>query len=276
MKFSSNVRTIGILGLGAVILAGCGASPPPRELVDARSAYQRAQQGPARDLAPQALNDARNELNRAETAYAASAETRDVRALGYVAERKSELADIKAQDALNVTQQKQAALEIQQLQAQQLISTQQRLQQEQMQRSDAERRAREALGPSVHETDRGLVITLPGEVLFQTGKSQLMPNARQRLNQVADVLSEQPTRNIIVEGHTDSTGTDAKNDVLSLQRAERVKDYLSSRGVASNRIVARGFGSAHPVASNATTEGRTENRRVEIIIETQQPSPSTR
>jgi outer membrane protein OmpA-like peptidoglycan-associated protein len=257
------------LGLGAVILAGCGAAPPPRELVDARSAYQRAQQGPARDLAPDALNDARQELSRAEHAYSASAENSDVRALGYVAERKAELADIKAQDVLNVTQQKQAALEVQQLRAQQLISTQQRLQQEQMQRSEAEQRAREALGPSVRQDERGLVITLPGQVLFQTGKSQLMPNSRQKLNQVADVLKDQPTRSIIVEGHTDSTGTDAKNDVLSLQRAERVKDYLTSRGVASDRIVARGFGSGHPIASNATPEGRADNRRVEIIIQTQ-------
>jgi Domain of unknown function (DUF4398) len=104
MKWSSNVRRLGLVGLGAAVLAACGASAPPRELVDARTAYQRAASGPARDVDPGALNDARNSLNRAESAFAASAETSDVRALGYVAERKSELASIKAQDAINVTQ----------------------------------------------------------------------------------------------------------------------------------------------------------------------------
>jgi outer membrane protein OmpA-like peptidoglycan-associated protein len=276
MKFSSNVRTLGLFGFGAAILAACGTAPPPRELVDARSAYLKAASGPARDVDPGALNEARKSLNHAENAYAASAETSDVRSLGYVAERKSELAEIQAQDALNATQQRRSEAEIAQLTALQLSTTNQRLQQEQAQRADAERRAREALshpgGPTVREDARGLVITLPGEVLFQTGKSALRPNSRQRLNEVADVLKDQPTRSIIVEGHTDSTGTDAKNDVLSLQRAEHVKDYLVSRGVASDRVVARGLGSSHPVASNETSEGRAENRRVEIIIETARPS----
>jgi len=277
MKFNTHVRTIGLLGFGAAILAACGASAPPRELVDARTAYQRAQSGPARELSPGALNDARNSLNRAETAFAASAETSDIRTLGYVAERKSELADISAQDALNATQQKQAEMEITRLQQQQqLVSANQRAQQEQAARGEAERRAREALehpgGPTVREDERGLVITLPGQVLFATGQSTLIPRSRQKLNEVADVLKDQPNRSIIVEGHTDSTGTDAKNDVLSLQRAEHVKDYLTSRGVPSDRVIARGQGSSHPVASNATPEGRAENRRVEIIIVAERPS----
>jgi outer membrane protein OmpA-like peptidoglycan-associated protein len=271
MMFSSNVRIFGLLGLGAAMLAACGASPPPRELVDARAAYARAQQGPARDLDPATLADAKNALSRAERAYAASADEKDISTLGYVAERKAERADIQAQDVLNTAQQKQAEMEIQRLTAQQLSTTNQQLQQEQAQRAEAERRAREALermqGSTVREDERGLVITLPGQVLFSTGKSTLLPSSRQKLNEVADVLKDQPNRTIVVEGHTDSTGTDAKNEVLSRARAENVKDYLASRGVPSDRVTARGFGASHPVTSNDTSEGRAQNRRVEIIIE---------
>jgi outer membrane protein OmpA-like peptidoglycan-associated protein len=190
-----------------------------------------------------------------------------------VAERKSEIADIQAQDALNTTQQKKAEMEIQQMSAV-LSTTNQQLRQEQERRAEAERRAREALermqGSSVREDSRGLVITLPGQVLFATGKSSLLPSSRQKLNEVADVLKDQ-NRSIVVEGHTDSTGTDAKNDVLSQQRADSVKDYLVSRGVPSDRVTTRGFGASHPVTGNDSPEGRANNRRVEIIIETQSP-----
>ena len=99
-----------------------------------------------------------------------------------------------------------------------------------------------------------------------------MPNSRQKLSEVADVLKDQPDRNIIVEGHTDSTGTPAKNDPLSLARAEEVKQFLVSRGVPAMRISARGFGASHPVASNDSPEGRANNRRVEIVIEPPNPS----
>jgi outer membrane protein OmpA-like peptidoglycan-associated protein len=159
-------------------------------------------------------------------------------------------------------------MEIKQMMAQQLSTTNQRLQAEQERRADAERRAREALerNNQVREDERGLVITLPGQVLFSTGKSTLLPNARQKLTEVADVLKDQTDRTIIVEGHTDSTGTVAKNDALSLARAEQVKDFLVSRGVPASRVTATGFGSQHPVASNGNPEGRAQNRRVEIII----------
>ena len=108
-------------------------------------------------------------------------------------------------------------------------------------------------------------------MLFATGKSSLLPSSRQKLNEVADVLKDQPDRGIVVEGHTDSTGTDAKNEVLSQQRADSVKDYLVSRGVPSERVTTRGFGASHPVTSNTTAEERANNRRVEIIIESAVP-----
>ena len=274
MKLSTKVQVFGLLGIGGACAAGCGASPPPRELVDARAAYSRAQSGPASQLKPDALADAKTALSRAEHAYAASADERDVRTLGYVAERKAEVADIQGHDVLNVQEQRLAENEIQKISQQQLSTTQQQLQHEQGQRTEAQRQAQEALerlqsglrGSTVTVEERGTVITLPGQVLFAVGKSTLLPNARQNLSQVADALKVDPSRQIVVEGHTDSTGTDAKNQILSQQRAQAVKAFLVSRGMKSDQITPKGEGAGHPIASNDSPEGRANNRRVEIII----------
>jgi outer membrane protein OmpA-like peptidoglycan-associated protein len=281
MKFRTTIRMFGLVGLGAVAWTGCGSAPPPRELVDARAAFTRVQSDPATRLKPDSLVDAKAALARAEQAYASSANDRDVRKLAYVAQRKAELADIQAHDVLNTQEQKQAENEIQQITQQQLSVSTQQLQREQQRRADAERMAREALdrlsssveGSAVREEPRGIVITIPGQVLFVTGKSTLLPSARQKLNQVAAVLNEQPDRHIVVEGHTDSTGTDARNQVLSQQRAESVRDYLVSRGVSRDAVVAKGMAASHPVASNDTPENRANNRRVEIIIEPSSAEP---
>ena len=133
--------------------------------------------------------------------------------------------------------------------------------------------AREALdklnsgGVTVKEESRGTVIMLPGAVLFSTGKSVLLPGAKERLSKVAEVLKDEPNRKIVVEGHTDSTGKAAMNDRLSQQRADSVKDYLMTHGVPSKQITTKGFGASHPIASNSSSEGRAENRRVEIVLE---------
>ncbi len=274
MKFSK-IPALGLIGAGAVMLAACGSAPPPPELLDARAAYNRAQSGAAPAYKPDALHQAQMALVRAEQSYEASADERDVRSLAYLAERKAELADVEARDAQNAKEQAQAQVEIQQLTAQQLSTTTQQLQVSEQRRAEAERRARDAFdrlvssirGSSVMEETRGLVFTLPGEVLFASGKSTLLPSARQKLNQVAEVLRNEPDRHIAVEGHTDSKGSEAKNQVLSQLRAEAVKNYLVERGVSEDRITATGAGSAHAIASNETAEGRANNRRVEIIVE---------
>ena len=279
MTFSTKVRSLGLLGLGATLVLGCSATKPPRELADARAALQRVQADPAAQLAPEKVSDANTALNRAEAAYAGYADDLDVRTMAYVAERKAEIADVQAHEALDVREQAMAEQEIQQAAHQQLSQTQaqlsqttQQLQRTQAEKEEIERKAREALaGLTVKLDERGTVITLPGQVLFMTGKASLRPPSRQKLNQVAEALKGDPSHSVIVEGHTDSTGTDAKNERLSQQRAEAVKDYLVSRGVKADRVTAKGFGKAKPIATNATPEGRAENRRVEIIIES---SPS--
>jgi len=119
----------------------------------------------------------------------------------------------------------------------------------------------------VKEEARGLVITLSGSVLFVTGSFSLLNTAKTKLDQVAEALIAQDAdKHMVVEGYTDSQGSDAINQPLSLNRATAVRDYLVSRGVPSAKISAVGMGSSKPVAPNNTPENRANNRRVEIVV----------
>jgi len=115
------------------------------------------------------------------------------------------------------------------------------------------------------DTARGLIVNMSG-VLFETGKSDLRPAAREKLAKISGIVLAHPGLKLEVEGHTDSVGTDASNQTLSERRAQGARDYLVSQGVSADSIVSRGFGSTKPVASNDTTEGRQSNRRVELVV----------
>jgi outer membrane protein OmpA-like peptidoglycan-associated protein len=106
---------------------------------------------------------------------------------------------------------------------------------------------------------------LSGSLLFETGKSDLLRNAQEKLSQVAKVLKED-TRQIRIVGHTDATGSDETNKELSRRRAEAVRQFLSIRGVPEDRMTIEGVGSTQPVADNKTAAGRATNRRVEIVL----------
>ena len=114
-------------------------------------------------------------------------------------------------------------------------------------------------------TPRGLVITL-GDVLFDVNRSALQPDGLRRVDQLAAVLKEFPQRNALVEGFTDSTGSDTYNQTLSGQRADAVRTALMRQGIAAERVAARGYGETSPASSNTTAEGRQLNRRVEIVL----------
>lgn len=120
---------------------------------------------------------------------------------------------------------------------------------------------------AIKEEARGVVITLSGSVLFASGKYALLNTAMTKLDQVAEALKAQDAgKRMVVEGHTDSQGSDATNQPLSLNRATAVRDYLVARGVVSDRISAVGLGSTRAITDNKTPENRANNRRVEIII----------
>ncbi len=114
-------------------------------------------------------------------------------------------------------------------------------------------------------TDRGLVLTL-GDVLFETGRSGLKMGATGNLNKLVAFLNEYPDRTALIEGYTDSVGTEDYNQGLSERRADSVKSYLVGEGIGTTRLSASGRGEKDPVASNDSAAGRQQNRRVEVII----------
>lgn len=115
-------------------------------------------------------------------------------------------------------------------------------------------------------TARGLVVSLP-DILFDVDKATLKPEATTTLAKLAGVLILVPDLELAVEGHTDSTGTEAHNQQLSQARAKSVSNFLIKEGIDSTRLEVDGFGESQPIADNSTRDGRQQNRRVEVIIE---------
>jgi len=236
-------------------------------------------------MTPVEVDNARLALADAENSFRDHGDTPQTRDLSYVAERRSLQASAVADTVF--AQQRNEAMAAQAAQAQTnalaqttaqlgatqqaLSADQQALNQEHRARTEAERTAAAALDSlrqvaSVREEARGTVITLSGEVLFAPGQSTLLPIAQQRLGQVAAMLRDHPSRDIEVDGFTDSRGSASTNSALSLARAQAVREYLVSNGVPSDRIRAQGFGPDRPVADNTSPEGRANNRRVEIVL----------
>jgi outer membrane protein OmpA-like peptidoglycan-associated protein len=115
------------------------------------------------------------------------------------------------------------------------------------------------------DTGRGLIVSMP-DVLFDFNKYTLKPEARERLARISGIVLAYPDLKLEIDGYTDSVGSDEYNQTLSDKRAEAVRDYLTSSGVSSNNVEARGMGKADPVADNSTAAGRQLNRRVEMIV----------
>ena len=122
------------------------------------------------------------------------------------------------------------------------------------------------------QTDRGVILTL-GDILFETGKANLMSGAMRSIDILADFLKKYPKRNVLIEGFTDSTGSETYNLGLSQQRANAVRDALTAKGITTERITTKGYGEQFPIAGNNTQAGRQQNRRVEIVILDEGVSP---
>jgi outer membrane protein OmpA-like peptidoglycan-associated protein len=118
---------------------------------------------------------------------------------------------------------------------------------------------------ATRDTARGLIVNL-SDVLFDTGKSTLRPGAREKLAKISGIVLAYPDLRLAIEGNTDSVGSDAKNQVLSEQRAGSVRDYLLKENIPATSMTSQGFGKTQPVATNDTAEGRQQNRRVEMIV----------
>jgi outer membrane protein OmpA-like peptidoglycan-associated protein len=139
------------------------------------------------------------------------------------------------------------------------------------QRMEEQKRAMEqatqGTGVAVTQTaDNQLKLDVPSDVSFAVNRADIQPNFRPVLDRFAQTLNQNPAASVRVLGHTDSTGSDAINNPLSVNRAASVRDYLAARGVSPQRVQIDGRGSREPVASNATDAGRAQNRRVEIFV----------
>jgi outer membrane protein OmpA-like peptidoglycan-associated protein len=124
------------------------------------------------------------------------------------------------------------------------------------------------------QTERGIVLTM-GDVLFAFDKATLSPEAFRNIDKLADFLQKHPNRSVLIEGHTDSVGSDEYNLDLSEKRADAVKNALVAKGVGEERIIPKGYGKKYPVASNNTSDGRQLNRRVEVVVLNEGVKPET-
>jgi len=132
-------------------------------------------------------------------------------------------------------------------------------------KAEADQLMRELSDLKAKQTERGIVLTI-GDVLFATAKADLSSDALRSVDKLADFLKKYPGRNVLIEGHTDSVGSEEYNLTLSERRADSVKESLTSRGIPEGRIATKGYGKKYPVASNDTAAGKQQNRRVEVII----------
>jgi outer membrane protein OmpA-like peptidoglycan-associated protein len=287
MKTSSLLIAV----LSAGVLSSC-ATTAPTELVDAREAYRRASFGTAGQAAPAELHVANLALAEAEQSFQKDPDSYRTRDLAYIAQRKSQFAEATASINIQNKKEAQAKNDFQAVQGKVVAKTKQDLSQtrsdlaaserngqatadklsaEQVARADAEKRAADSQAAlaklaAVKDEPRGMVITLSGSVLFASNRAVLLPEARTRLDQVAEVLLTTRERNLTVEGYTDSQGSVNYNLDLSQRRADAVRSYLIERGYQGDLIQSHGLGKGSPVADNSSPEGRANNRRVEIII----------
>jgi len=284
MEISSlNMMKIGQSLLLATTLAaaGCATTQPPKELVDARDAYSRSEHGKARQYNPAALHEAKTELDRAEASFNDDGDSEKTRDEAYIAMRRAERAEVEANTIVWQQRQEKARVEMNQAQAKgyqkaqsELAATREQLEQEKAAREAAEMKSKDMLAKlaaanalAVKEEARGTVITLAGGVLFASGKSELLPSAENNLSQVAEAISSQHDKHVLVEGYTDSRGSAQLNQNLSKARADSVAAFLVNHGVETSRITTSGLGPSNPVADNKTAEGRANNRRVELVLQ---------
>jgi len=265
----------------AVLLAAC-ASTPKRvaELDQAHADVEAlASQPLAQQAASQELSNARKSLQEADVALQ-KGKREDVLHYAYLASQQAQTGQervsverSKQEVAQGEAERNRVLLESRTREAEAARATaeqQARVAQAQAQQAEAARQEAEAAQRQLSElqakqTERGMVLTL-GDVLFDTAKSTLKPGADSMIERVAAFLKENEGTKVIIEGHTDSRGSDEYNQQLSQQRAQAVVAALASRGIDASRVEAVGRGKSLPVASNDTAAGQQQNRRVELIF----------
>lgn len=257
--------------LALAALVGCGGPRSNVALQDAHAMYNRAERNAdARQYAPLALDDARRHLDRAQADWEEGKDQADIDHEAYLARRKAEIALVQGEGKAADVAVTNADARRQELLAQA------RAGEAEQARERGDRLQRELEELNARQTDRGTVFTMRNDILFDVGQANLKPGADLTLNRLAAFLQEQRDRNLVVEGFTDSTGSEEFNRRLSERRAEAVRDALVQRGIDPARVSIRGYGESYPVASNDTAAGKQLNRRVEIVMSNEPGRPGDR
>jgi outer membrane protein OmpA-like peptidoglycan-associated protein len=287
----------------AAMLAACSSMPTSTPMLDqARGDFVAANNNPqVSTYAPLEFKQASDALEKANAAAAKKESLEDIDKLAYLAKQKiataSEIAKQKAAEADVAAQRTQrdelrlqartaeadrakseadrAKMDANAAQAQAMAAqgaaadAQRQAMAAEAQTRDAQARAAalesQLADLQAKKTERGMIITI-GDVLFGTDQARLTPDGVATVKKLADVLNQNPSRTVLIEGFTDSTGTHAHNQELSERRATAVRAALTDMGVGKDRVAMKGYGEAYPVASNDTASNRQLNRRVEIVL----------
>lgn len=241
--------------------------------------------------APVALYDAEKAVKLAEETWQARTDETETRHLVYLAKRKIEITrytaqrkmiddeltqlksdrdqlllegkDLEVQDALSKVQWLEAKLK--QIEAETRVLTEQKQAALEAHNKSLEQQVQELKDLQAKKTERGLMLTL-GDVWFEVGKAGLTSGAQYHLIRLVTILQQNSEINVLIEGYTDSVGSDDVNNQLSTQRAQAVANFLIGNGVSASRITSVGYGKRYPVASNDDPVGRQMNRRVELLL----------
>lgn len=272
-----------VLALAALTaLVGCANVPQANaRLEEARTSYRTAQDNPnTAEMAGAEMQQATQAMDVANSAWERNDDTQDVNHWAYLArqriaiaqattERKvAELSVAQAKadsDTLRLnarTREADAAKRQANASNSQAATARQRALSAEERTNDLEAQMRDL---NAKQTDRGMVMTM-GDVLFDTDHAQLKSGGERSVGKLADFMNRYPERQVLIEGFTDSTGSDSHNQDLSERRAEAVRDSLLRRGIGSQRLSTLGHGEENPIANNGTASGRQMNRRVEVLL----------
>lgn len=266
----------------AALLAACGTTPRTTSLLEqTRVEYRMAQASPnVAVYAPQEMKLASDAMAKTEAVAADRGSNEEVDKLAYLARQQVALTQeitkrrMAEADVANASKQRNQLLLDQrtneanaaQIRAnnanQAALMAQSDAANAQMRNAQLEAQLADL---AAKKTERGMVITM-GDVLFATDQARLTATGITTVQKLANVLQNNPQRNVLVEGFTDSTGAADHNQVLSERRASAVQAALQQMGIASERVATRGYGESFPVATNDTAQNRQLNRRVEIVL----------
>lgn len=264
-------------------LAACASTPQRNdELEQARLAVQSLEQDPqAERAAAEQLRASRSDLQRANAAFEKHGPPDQVTYLAYLAQREAQTGktyadEYRARQQLAHGNEERSRIilesrnrEVQQAhEATQAEAQKAQAAQEQAQSAQSQlQKEQQALADlKAHQTARGLELTLASDLLFNTGSATLKPGATLQLNRLGDFMQGNPKTRIIIEGYTDNRGSEMYNQMLSERRAQAVASSLEGQGIPNDRMRTVGRGKEYPVASNASSAGRQQNRRVDIVL----------